>query len=88
MSTKIVTFVHPASAHPSLLKAPSETVPGVDELESLHEELKKLKRDSQERAKKAGHDLKTIEDSMRRMKEREKGKAKAIDKSKPERECA
>lgn len=39
------------------------------------------------RSKKAGEDLKAIEESMRRMKEKEKGKAKAIDKVKRERDC-
>lgn len=40
------------------------------------------------RSKKAGEDLKAIEESMRRMKEKEKGKAKAIEKVKRERDCA
>ena len=42
------------------------------------------------RAKKAGEDLKTIEESMRRLKEKEKGKgkARAVDKVKREpRDC-
>lgn len=47
-----------------------------------------LRQRNLERAKKAGDDLRAIQESMRRLKEKEKGKAKAVDKSKRERGCA
>ncbi|KAJ7272802.1 histone acetyltransferases subunit 3-domain-containing protein [Mycena rebaudengoi] len=62
----------------ALFKSPPDGVPATDELEALHEELKALKLKTLERARKAGEDLRTIEESMRRMKEREKGKARAV----------
>lgn len=70
-----------------LFKNPPETVPPTDELEALQAELNAIKEKTLERAKKAGEDLKTIEESMRRLKEKEKGKAKAIEKVKRERGC-
>ncbi|KIK96681.1 hypothetical protein PAXRUDRAFT_825704 [Paxillus rubicundulus Ve08.2h10] len=85
MSSKLVHYPLPLAVRSSLLKNPSESVPPVDELESLHSELKLLRQKSLERAKKAGEDLKTIEESMKRAKEKIKGKAKAIEKANRER---
>ncbi|KZT74031.1 hypothetical protein DAEQUDRAFT_285768 [Daedalea quercina L-15889] len=68
-----------------LFRNPPDAVPPTDELESLHAELKILRERTLERAKKAGEDLKAIEESMRRLKEKEKGKAKALEKVKKER---
>lgn len=87
MSSKLLPFTQPTSARSLLFKNPPETVPPTDELESLQAELKVLRQKSWERAKKAGEDLKTIEESMKRIKEREKGKAKAVEKVKRERGC-
>ncbi|KIJ92068.1 hypothetical protein K443DRAFT_685481 [Laccaria amethystina LaAM-08-1] len=75
-----------AQIRSSLLKNTPDQVPPTEELELLHAELKVMKQKTLERAKKAGEDLKTIEASFRRMKEREKGKAKAVDKIKRERD--
>ncbi|KAJ7700809.1 histone acetyltransferases subunit 3-domain-containing protein [Mycena rosella] len=87
MSSKLLPFSRPTSPIRSVIfKGPPEAVPATEELEALHEELKQLKLKTLERAKKAGEDLKTIEESMRRMKEREKGKAKQIEKVKRERD--
>ncbi|KAJ7118989.1 histone acetyltransferases subunit 3-domain-containing protein [Mycena epipterygia] len=88
MTSRLVPFPsRPQSPIRSILfKGPPDAVPATDELEALHEELKSLKAKTLERAKKAGEDLKTIEESMRRMKEREKGKAKLIEKVKRERD--
>ncbi|KAJ6630274.1 histone acetyltransferases subunit 3-domain-containing protein [Mycena sp. CBHHK59/15] len=87
MASKLAPYSRPQSPIRSILfKGPPDAVPATEELESLHEELKLLKMKTLERAKKAGEDLKTIEESMRRMKEREKGKAKAIEKVKRERD--
>jgi hypothetical protein len=86
MSSKLVPFSRPESPiRSAIFKGPPDAVPATEELEALHEELKQLKLKTLERAKKAGEDLKTIEESMRRMKEREKGKAKLVEKIKRER---
>ncbi|KAJ7215306.1 histone acetyltransferases subunit 3-domain-containing protein [Mycena haematopus] len=87
MTSKLAPYSRPeASIRSSIFKGPPDAVPATEELESLHEELKQLKAKTLERAKKAGEDLKTIEESMRRMKEREKGKAKQIERVKRERD--
>ncbi|KAG0692384.1 histone acetyltransferases subunit 3-domain-containing protein [Suillus ampliporus] len=79
MSSKLIHFpVLPTPARSPLFRNTSDTVPPTDELEALQAELKLLRHKSLERAKKAGEDLKTIEESWRRIKEREKGKAKAV----------
>ncbi|KAG1778387.1 histone acetyltransferases subunit 3-domain-containing protein [Suillus placidus] len=85
MSSKLYPYPLPTPTPSPLFKSPSETVPPTDELEKLQAELKILRQKSLERAKRAGEDLKTIEESMRRIKEREKGKAKAVEKVKRER---
>ncbi|KAG1854704.1 histone acetyltransferases subunit 3-domain-containing protein [Suillus tomentosus] len=85
MSSKLHSYRPPTPTCSPLFKSPSETVPSTDDLERLQEELKSLRQKSLERFKKAGDDLKTIEESMRRIKEKEKGKAKAVEKVKRER---
>ncbi|KAG8217119.1 histone acetyltransferases subunit 3-domain-containing protein [Butyriboletus roseoflavus] len=80
MSSKLLSYTLPTVVRSSLFKNQSEAVPPIDELEFLHSELKLLRQKTLERAKKAGDDLKTIEEFMRRAKEKAKGKAKAIDK--------
>ncbi|CCM05762.1 uncharacterized protein FIBRA_07995 [Fibroporia radiculosa] len=85
MSLPVSQFLSPPPIGSVLFKNPPDTVPPTDELESLHAELKNLKQKTLERARKAGEDLKAIEESMRRLKEKEKGKAKAIEKVKKER---
>ena len=71
-----------------LIRDPPDVIPPIDDLETLQAELKLLQQKAHERAKKAGNDLKAIEESMRRMKEKEKGKAKAIEKVRKDRACA
>jgi transcriptional adapter 3 len=78
------TQVHPF--RPQTVKNPPDAVPPTEELELLQTDLNELRRQTLERAKKAEDDLRTIEESMRRLKEREKGKAKVVEKMK--RECA
>jgi transcriptional adapter 3 len=80
-------YASPPPIRSVLFKNPPDAVPPTDDLNILHEELKMLKHKTLERAKKAGEDLRTIEESMMRMKEREKGKGKAVDKAATEREC-
>ena len=71
-----------------LIRDPPDVIPPVDDLEALQAELKHLQQKAYERAKKAGNDLKAIEESMRRMKEKEKGKARAVEKARKDRACA
>ncbi|KAL4244167.1 NGG1 family protein [Abortiporus biennis] len=85
MSSVVSLYPPPPPIRSYLLKNPSEAIPPTEELEALHAELKMLREKTLERARKAGDDLRAIEESMRRMKEKEKGKAKALEKVKKER---
>lgn len=85
MSSGVTTYDNPPPIRSNLLRNPPDAIPLVDELEALQTELKLLRQRTLERAKKAGDDLRRIEESMRRLKEREKGKGKAIEKVKKER---
>ncbi|KAF9784356.1 histone acetyltransferases subunit 3-domain-containing protein [Thelephora terrestris] len=69
----------------SLIRDPPDAIPPIDDLQALQAELKLLQQKANERAKKAGNDLKAIEESMRRMKEKEKGKARAVEKVRKDR---
>lgn len=73
---------------PTAFRPPGEAVPSADELEALQKQLEDLRRQSLDRARKASDDLRTIDEAMRRLKEKEKGKAKAAEKVKRERGCA
>jgi transcriptional adapter 3 len=75
----------PDSYPSALLRNTPDTVPSVEELERMDSELRALRQQVIDRAKKAGEDLRTIEESMRRMKEKEKGKLRAVVKR--ERDC-
>ena len=88
MSSLVSQYLPPTDITSSLLKNPSDAIPPTEELEALHAELKSLKEKTLERARKAGNDLKAIEESMRRLKEKEKGKARALTQVKKERACA
>lgn len=88
MSSSVSPYAALPPIRSSLFNSPPETVPPTDELELLHAELMAFKSKSLERAKKAGDDIRTIEESMRRLKEKEKGKAKAIQKAERDRACA
>ena len=86
MSSSLVQFppVHPSRSQ--IVKNTPDAVPPTEELETLQIDLIELRRLTLERAKKADDDLRTIEESMRRLKEKEKGKAKLVEKMK--KECA
>ena len=86
MSSSLVPYpsVHPFRSQ--IVKNTPDTVPPTEELEVLQTDLNELRQQTLERAKKADDDLRTIEESIRRLKEKEKGKAKAIERTK--RECA
>ncbi|KAH0584613.1 hypothetical protein H2248_010146 [Termitomyces sp. 'cryptogamus'] len=86
MSSKLHPFPPASPFQSSLLRKTPDSIPSTTELEFLHDELRELRSVTLRRSKKAGEDLKAIEESMRRMKEKEKGKAKAIDKVKRERD--
>ena len=73
---------------PTPFRPPGEAVPSADELEALQQQLENLRQQSLDRARKAGDDLRTIDEAMRKLKEKEKGKAKAAEKVKRERGCA
>lgn len=87
MSSTVSQYATLPPIRASLFNNPPDTVPPTDELEQLQSELIAFKTKSLERAKKAGDDIRTIEESMRRLKEKEKGKAKALQKER-ERQCA
>ncbi|KZV72476.1 hypothetical protein PENSPDRAFT_649751 [Peniophora sp. CONT] len=70
---------------PTPFRPPGEAVPSADELEALQKHLEDLRQQSLDRARKAGDDLRTIDEAMRKLKEKEKGKAKAAEKVKRER---
>jgi len=86
MSSSLTQF---QPAHPfrsQIVKNTPDAVPPTEELEALQADLAELRQHILERAKKADDDLRTIEESMRRLKEREKGKAKVVENRR--RECA
>jgi len=87
MPAKFSSYQVPELNVSALFKNTPEAVPSVEELERIQSELKMLRQIAIERAKKAGEDLRNIEDSMRRIREREKGKLKSADKIKRERDC-
>jgi transcriptional adapter 3 len=86
MSSSLVPFtpVHPFRSQ--IVKNTPDAVPPTEELEGLQSELIELRRNTMDRGKKAEDDLRTIEESMKRLREKEKGKAKLVEKTK--RECA
>ncbi len=85
MSSSVSPYAALPPIRSSLFHNPPDTLPPADELEILRLELEAFKAQSLERARKAGDDIRTIEESMRRLKEKEKGKAKAIQKAERER---
>jgi transcriptional adapter 3 len=88
MASKLSSFNSPHSITSSLLKNPPDAVPPTDELDRLLSELKVARQRAEDRSRKAKEDLQTIEESMRRMAEKEKGKSKAVEKVKREHDCA
>ncbi len=87
MASRLSAFPQSHPFRSPLIKNPPDSVPSIDELEQLHSELRAAKQRVLERRRKASEDLKTIEESIRRMTEKEKGKSKAVDKVKRERDC-
>lgn len=87
MVSKLSPFPHQPPITSSLLKNPPDAVPPIEDLEKLEAELKFAKQRALEVGRKAKESLKTIEESIRLMTEKEKGKSKAVDKVKREHEC-
>ncbi|KAI0345002.1 hypothetical protein BDW22DRAFT_1326233 [Trametopsis cervina] len=85
MSATVTQYSFPPAIRSALLKNRPDALPPTEELDALQNELRLAKQRTLERAKKAGDDLRTIEESMRRLKEKEKGKGKAVEKVKKER---
>ncbi|KAJ3754183.1 histone acetyltransferases subunit 3-domain-containing protein [Lentinula raphanica] len=72
-SKSFAPYPLPPPLRSSLFKNPPDgVVPPIDELEALHAELKNLKTRTMEKARRAGEDLKVLEEGMKRMKERAK----------------
>ncbi|KAJ3509199.1 hypothetical protein NLJ89_g5350 [Agrocybe chaxingu] len=88
MTSKLSSFPQVQQFRSPLVKKPTDAVPPVEDLEQLLLELKQAKLRATERLRKAKHDTETIEESMLRLSEKEKGKAKAVDKVKRERDSA
>lgn len=87
MSSKLTPFPAVDTVPPALLKNPPDAIPPLEELQAFHNELERLKQKTIARARKATEDLRVIEESMKRAKEREKGKARALEKVKKEHGC-
>ncbi|GJE88057.1 hypothetical protein PsYK624_041400 [Phanerochaete sordida] len=86
MASRVTPYPTPPAIRSSLVKNPTDTVPPIEDLEALQAELRLFKQRTLERAKKAGEDLITLQESFKRIKEREKGKGKAIEKEKVKKE--
>jgi transcriptional adapter 3 len=87
MASRLAKFPHPYTYRSPLVKNQPESIPTIDELETLQSELKLARQRALERRRKAVDDVRLIEESIRRMSEKEKGKSKAVDKVKRERDC-
>lgn len=87
MSSGVSPYGVPLTIRSTLFKNPSDGIPSTDELDMLRADLKLFQEKTLERARKAQEDIRIIEESMRRLKEREKGKAKASGPVKKERAC-
>ncbi|EKM56075.1 uncharacterized protein PHACADRAFT_196124 [Phanerochaete carnosa HHB-10118-sp] len=85
MAFRVTTYPPPPAIRSSLIKNPTDALPPIEDLETLQADLKLLKLKALERMKKAGDDLIAMQESFKRIKEREKGKGKAIEKIKKER---
>ena len=76
-----------ASLRSHLLLNTPDAVPPIDELEAVHAELRALKQKSLERARKAEGDLRVLEGAIKKVRDLERGKAKAHSKVKRESSC-
>jgi hypothetical protein len=86
MSSTPAKFASPPPFRPAVLRVPIDAVPSVEELEHLQSELVILKQRTLERARKAAADLRTMQETVGRARERERAKARAPEKIKRERD--
>ena len=84
MSNPPLSYPSPVPLRSHLFLDPPDSVPPAEELEALQAELKSLRQKTLERAKKADGDLKIIEVALKKMREKEKGKMKAVARVKRE----
>lgn len=88
MPSKLIRHPSPPRAPSFLSSVQPDAVPGTEELQARLEALQKLRIKHLEKSKHAADNLRASEEEIRRIKEREKGKNKAIEKIKRERDCA
>lgn len=67
-------------------KAP-DLLPATEELEQAEAELRNLKRRSLDCARRVGEDLRALDESVRRIRERDRAKQRPVDRIKKERGC-
>ena len=87
MASRPSTFLPHHLFRSPLAKHQPELIPSIDELENLQSDLNMARQRTLDRRRKAVDDVRIIEESIRRMTEKEKGKSKAVDKVKRERDC-
>ncbi|KAI5833081.1 hypothetical protein K523DRAFT_233690 [Schizophyllum commune Tattone D] len=81
--SKLTVYAPPPEVRSTLFKHhPPDVIPPTSELEQLNMELRLLKQKVIERSHKAENDLRIVEDSLRRMKEKEANRS--VDKIKRE----
>ncbi|KAL1722327.1 histone acetyltransferases subunit 3-domain-containing protein [Schizophyllum commune] len=81
--SKLTVYAPPPEVRSTLFKHhPPDVIPPTSELEQLNMELRLLKQKVMERSHKAENDLRIVEDSLRRMKEKEANRS--VDKIKRE----
>jgi hypothetical protein len=87
MPSKLSKHLSPPNAPDFLSHDQPDSIPGIYDLEVRLEALEKMKLKHLERKKQAQENLRAGEEEIRRIKEREKGKSKAVEKIKHERNC-
>ena len=87
MPSKLLRLSHPPKAPDFLSHGQPDSIPGIYDLELRLEALETMRLEHIERKKQAQENLRAGEEEIRRIKEREKGKSKAVEKIKHERNC-
>lgn len=87
MPSKLSKQPSPPPPPAFLLAAQPEVVPYTDELEARYEALVRLKSKQVERSKLAAENIRACEEDIKRIKERERAKVRAVEKIKRERDC-
>jgi transcriptional adapter 3 len=87
MPSKVSKLPSPPHVPEFLTVDQPEFIPSTSELDMRLEVLEKIKLKHMERKKHADENLRASEEEIRKIKEREKGKSKAVEKIKHERDC-